>query len=165
MGNGNDPGLSAYILSAGGGGGLLGDFDNSGVLDLADIDMLTAESGSGANNADFDVTEDGNVNTDDVKKWIKDLANSWIGDANLDGEFGSGDFVQVFQGGKFETGQAATWSQGDWDGDGVFSSGDFVVAFQDGGFEMGQRAAAGVPEPSSMVLALLGAIALIRRRR
>jgi hypothetical protein len=63
----------------------------------------------------------------------------------LDGEFNSGDLVQVFQSGGFETAMGSGWREGDWSGDGLFSSGDFVVAFQDGGFEKGPRAAI-VPE-------------------
>ena len=80
----------------------------------------------------------------------------------------SGDFVAVFTAGKFETGEAATWAEGDWNGDGVFGSGDFVAAFTDGGFELGPRqgaASATVPEPSTVVLLALGAVMMLPRRR
>lgn len=59
------------------------------------------------------------------------------GDANLDGHFNSSDLVAVFQAGKYETMQPATWAEGDWNGDGVFDSGDLVAAFQDGCYEDG----------------------------
>jgi hypothetical protein len=54
------------------------------------------------------------------------------GNANLDGRFDSGDLVQVFISGKYQTGLPATWSEGDWNDDGVFDSSDLVAAFQDG---------------------------------
>ena len=38
------------------------------------------------------------------------------GDANQDYYFDEADIIQVFKSGKFETDQAATWAQGDWDG-------------------------------------------------
>lgn len=147
--------------------GITGDFDASGALDLADINALTTESASGNNTAGFDVTNDAVVDKQDVTEWIKVLANSWIGDANLDGEFNSGDLVGVFQAGKFEQEVAAVWAEGDWDGDGRFSSSDFVAAFQDGGFELGPRgeATASVPEPASLVLFALGLFCIIGNRR
>ena len=83
----------------------------------------------------------------------------------MDGEFNSGDFVQVFTSGKYETGEAATWAEGDWNGDGLFNSGDFVTAFSDGGYEVGVKAASAVPEPSSMALIALGLLSLVGVQR
>ena len=149
--------------------GLLGDFNGNGELDIEDIDLLTAASASGANDAAFDVNADNLVNSSDVKAWANDLKNTWIGDSDLDGQFNSGDFVVVFGKAKYETGNPAVWSEGDWNGDGQFNSGDFVDAFSDGGYEQGARpapAAAVVPEPSTAVLALFASLCLgfFRRR-
>lgn len=143
--------------------GILGDYNENGVLDAADLDLQTA--GIGANDLAFDLNADGESNFLDRKQWIKELKKTWIGDADLNGEFNSGDLVKVFQAGLFETGQAATWEQGDFDGDGVFGSGDFVAAFQDGGFEQGPLAASTVPEPSCFALCGIGVLALLSRRR
>ena len=55
-----------------------------------------------------------------------------VGDSDFNGQFDSTDIVQVFQAGKFETGQEASYSEGDWNGDGVFNSTDIVFAFQAG---------------------------------
>ncbi|MCA9218222.1 MAG: hypothetical protein KDB27_34375, partial [Planctomycetales bacterium] len=57
------------------------------------------------------------------------------GDANRNGVFDSGDLVSVFQTGKYETGEPASWEDGDWNGDGVFSSADFVSAFVAGAYK------------------------------
>ncbi len=147
--------------------GMAGDFNDNGEYDLGDIDLLTVASASGNNDASYDLTGDGAVDSADVTFWAHDLQGTWLGDSNLDNLFNSSDFVKVFTEGKFETGSAAVWSQGDWNGDGVFNSGDFVAAFIDGGYEIGNRPAgvAVVPEPSSAVLLLLGALFTLRMRR
>ena len=62
-------------------------------------------------------------------------AHTWYGDANLDGEFNSTDFVEVFIAGKYETEQMAGWADGDWQGDMRFNSGDLVDVFQAGKYE------------------------------
>jgi hypothetical protein len=146
--------------------GVTGDYNGNGQLDAGDLDLQAAALGS--NDPAFDLTGDGNVTYDDRLAWVRDLKNTWIGDANLDGEFNSTDFVDTFVAGLFETGNPASWSEGDFNGDGVFSSGDFVVAFQDGGYELGPRAAvASVPEPGSVTLAMFGLLSLLglARRR
>jgi hypothetical protein len=145
----------------GGGGGVTGDFDSSGVLDAADIDDLTAQSAGGLNSAAYDLDADALVNSADVNVWVKDLFNSWIGDADLDGEFNSSDLVLVLASGTYESGGASVWSTGDFNGDGRTTSGDLVAALADGGYEQGPRAAtAAVPEPSSMLLILVALLAL-----
>lgn len=59
-----------------------------------------------------------------------------FGDANLDGQFNSGDLVLVFQAGQFEDGVAgnSTREQGDWDGDREFGTADLITAFQGGAY-------------------------------
>ena len=142
------------------------DFDGDGMLGLGDVDLLRAEVAAGTNTASFDVTGDGLVDFEDIQFFVGDSSklNTYIGDANLDGQFNSSDFVIVFQNGKFEQDVDATWADGDWDGDNRFDSGDFVVAFQGGGFEAGPKAGvSAVPEPSGIGLFLLGLVAIFRR--
>ena len=52
------------------------------------------------------------------------------GDSNEDGRFDQLDLVQVLQGGKYQTGQPASFGEGDWNGDAVFSQLDIVAALQ-----------------------------------
>lgn len=140
------------------------DFNGNGELDAGDLDELTA--GMAANDLAYDLTEDGVTDYQDRVSWVRDSKGTWIGDSNLDGVFTSSDFVLVFTAGKFETGDEASWSEGDWDGDKFFSSSDFVAAFIDGGFEAGERNAVSVvPEPSSILMIFVGMAWLYGRMR
>ena len=147
------------------------DFDSDGDFDAADIDALTTAIRDGVTSARFDLNNDGIVNTADRTGWVVDVKQTWFGDANLDGEFNSGDFVQVFSAGEYEDAVDgnSTWATGDWNGDGDFNSGDFVVAFGDGGFEIGPRnAVSSVPEPSGLGLVLAAMMTIsfaVRRNR
>ena len=76
------------------------------------------------------------MNGDDIGVWVGDLFNSWIGDANLDGEFNSGDLVVVLSAGTYEADVDAVWSTGDFNGDGRANSSDLVAALSDGGYEL-----------------------------
>ncbi len=117
----------------------------------------------------YDLNGDKAVDFTDREMWLHDLKKTWVGDANLDMVFDSNDFVQVFVAGKYESAQSAGWMEGDWNGDQLFDTNDFVAAFVDGGYEIGQRpgAVSAVPEPSSIVLVLLGLASLlsVARRR
>ena len=56
------------------------------------------------------------------------LAADVVGDSNFDGRFDSGDLVQVFSHGKYETGEDATFAQGDWNGDGEINENDEYIS-------------------------------------
>jgi hypothetical protein len=147
---------------------LPGDYNNDGVVDASDIDLqAVAMKDPNPDLATFDENGDNVVDIKDRQIWVKDHARTWMGDANLDDEFNSGDLVAVFAAGLYETGEMALWGQGDWDGDMAFGSGDLVLAFADGGYEQGPPAVPAVPEPSGACLILLGVVAwpVVRRRR
>ena len=144
----------------------IGDFSADGSFDVDDLNRLTSAIRSGSTHRQYDLDQSGNVDLADREHWVTDLKSTWIGDANLDGEFNSTDFIDVFQAGKYETGEIAHWNEGDWNGDELFDSGDFIAAFQDGGYEMGVRAAvAAVPEPSSLLMILIGMLGVGRIRK
>ena len=66
------------------------------------------------------------------------------GDADQDGDYDQYDIVQVLQAGKYLTGKAATWGEGDWNGapggsvgnppagDGIFNQLDLIAALSSG---------------------------------
>jgi uncharacterized protein YjbI with pentapeptide repeats len=149
-----------------------GDFDANGVLDATDVDILTTKmrrrfvSWLPWLDRMLDLDNNGRVEREDQRIWVKDLMHTWYGDANLDGEFNSRDFVQVFLVGEYETDRYASWCNGDWNGDGVSDSGDMVTAFVDGGYEKGpRRDAVVVPEPIGWLLSWLGLAGLLIMRR
>ena len=146
-----------------------GDVNLDGSLDVHDLDTLTQGILHGSTDPLLDLNRDKTVDDEDRETWIRDLMNTYFGDANLDLEFNSGDMVQVFAAGKYETGQGATWAEGDWNGDGVFDSSDMVTTFVEGGYEKGLRTdAVAVPEPNGigvMTIALaLAAVSSTHRR-
>jgi hypothetical protein len=118
-------------------------------LDVADIDLLSAEVGLGSNNIQYDLNADAVVDQSDRDVWVHDLANTFFGDADLDGEFNSANLINVLAAGQYEDGEDSNsgWLSGDWDGDGDFTFSDLIDALADGGYEAGPRAAA-VPEPT-----------------
>ncbi len=144
-----------------------GDFNQNGLLDVEDINLLSAAVRSGDMDSVWDLNADGQVNNDDRVVWVNDLKNTYFGDANLDGEFNSGDLVAVFGVGEYEDGIPLNsgWGTGDWDGNGDFESGDLVVAFAEGAYETGPRPMNAVPEPAGLVLIGIAILMIGARRR
>jgi hypothetical protein len=129
------------------------------MLDAADLDLQTQAIVGGENPNDYDLNHDRVVDYGDRVVWIKNLQNTWIGDANLDGEFNSGDLVSVLASGSYEADFVSSWSTGDFNGDGRSNSTDLVAALADGGYELGPRPVAiVVSEPTSLVIVFVGLI-------
>lgn len=147
---------------------VFGDFNGDGLLDAADIDLLSEAIRTGSSDSLYDVDGNGDVDVADHRFWVVDIKNTYLGDSNLDGEFSSADFVTAFTQGEYEDAIAGNsgWEDGDWNGDGDFDSSDFVAAFTEGGYELGPRAAvAAVPEPmSGSLFGLAGCLVLLASR-
>ena len=144
-----------------------GDFNADGALGMDDINTLAAAVQTGSSDLQFDVNQNGSVDAEDYRHWVTDIKQTWLGDSTLDGQFDSGDLIEVFGAGQYEDGIAgnSTWATGDWNGDGEFDTGDLIIAFKDGGFEAGQRTAvAAVPEPSLLSLFALSLFGICRFR-
>ena len=148
---------------------LLGDIDGNGQLDADDAESIVAAIRDSSPDPRFDLDGDGSLGLSDLKHWVTEIAMTWQGDVNFDGEFSSNDLVSVFAAGRYESDEGATWRQGDWNADGRFGSTDLIVAFQDGGYEKGPRAAAmnTVPEPVGLQGILMCGVAcvVLQKRR
>ena len=147
------------------------------------VTVLTADSITGAfdtvGGLDYDnVTETGR------RLWIDQTSNAvsltafqaaW-GDTNLDRQINSTDLFAILAAGKYNHPELgpATWSEGDFTGDALVNSSDLfamlgAAKFNAGPYTMSTPTAAlaAVPEPSSIVfavIALAGLAAVIRRR-
>lgn len=146
------------------------DVNEDGACNEVDIDLVSTAVREMSNIERYDLDENGSIDDEDRKRWVLDgdMMFTWFGDANLDGEFNSSDFVTVFTKGEYEDGipNNSGWAEGDWNGDGDFTTSDFVLAFMLDGYERGPRggAASIVPEPSSWTLILISFLGLVRRR-
>ncbi len=132
--------------------GLRGDLDDDGRIDAADIDLLAVALRTGGEPDEvYDLNRDAVVDFEDYRYLIQTLLGTTFGDADLDGDFGSTDFVQVFQIGEYEddTPGNSTWSDGDWDGNGEFDSQDIVIAFQYGRYSVSAKPPGSQPVPYS----------------
>jgi hypothetical protein len=151
-------------------GALAADTNLDGVIDVADMDLLTSTLRAGGGvDARFDLNSDGVVDQADRNFFVRVVASTFYGDANLDGAFNSLDLVAAFQSGEYNdsVNDNSTWAEGDWSGDGDFDSTDVILALQSGGYFEGIGTVGEgelVPEPTSAVLMLLGIMALCRCR-
>jgi uncharacterized protein YjbI with pentapeptide repeats len=166
--SGIDPELLGLTFMA----AVAGDFDANEILDANDVDFYALydhQASMCQPTGMLDLNNDKVVNALDQQIWVKNLQNTYFGDANLDGEFNSADLVEVLSAGKYEqrypggADVAAGWAEGDWNADGVFESGDLIRAFQDGGYELGPAPeVVVVPEPATLLLLVAGLL-LVRK--
>jgi hypothetical protein len=108
----------------------------------------------------FDLNEDGSVTSDDREIWIRDVAGSLAGDADLNGAVEFADFLLLSN----NFGGSGGWALGDFDGSGDVQFADFLLLSS----SFGQSAeAASVPEPNAGLLSLLAiaGFGLMRKRR
>lgn len=111
----------------------------------------------------FDLTGDGLLTSDDMDELIEVILETAYGDANLDGIVDGADYT-LWADNYLET--DVGWATGDFTGNGIADGGDYTLWADNYGFGAPAMASA-VPEPSSWILAGLGAlgIAAFGRRR
>lgn len=146
-------------------GWVTGDWDGDGEFDTRDL-VLAFQDGGFEQGFRYLVEEKLRIN-EDLR-----VGDHWFGDGNLDGEYNSLDFIDIFRAGEYEDeiAQNSSWATGDWNGDGEFDTRDLILAGQDGGFEQGPRGGVKtVPEPPNrIVFQMTGvalALAMMNRRR
>ena len=148
--------------------GTPGDLDGDGDCDAADIDAEATAIRVGETASRYDLNGDGSVSDVDHTFLVEVLKHAYFGDADLNGEFTSDDFVSVFTAGEYEDGTSGNsgWAEGDWDGNADFDSSDFVKAFQTGGYELGHAPGViAVPEPYGLSLFAVALAGLAMRYR
>ncbi|QDU70628.1 dockerin type I domain-containing protein [Mucisphaera calidilacus] len=135
--------------------GLPGDFNEDGVLDSLDIDLLFANLGA-TTPSDYDLNEDGTVDNADVDLLVEgaDYLNSFYGDANTDQAVDLLDLSALAS--NFEE-VGKLWADGDFNGDGYVNLLDLSILATN--FDQSKA----VPEPASV--AVLGLMAAALRRR
>ena len=146
--------------------GLIGDFNENDLLDIGDLDHLTAEIHSGSTSAKFDLDQSGTVDLADRTYWVTDIKSTPIGDADLNGVVDFPDFLVLSEHFGAVTGDEPGWGEGDFDGDRTVGFPDFLVLSEN--FGASATSAAAVPEPSASCPAmyvLLGVVGFRRRRR
>ncbi len=139
----------------------IGDFNQDGLLNVPDIDLLMDEVGSGGDGATFDLNGDGRVNDADRDEWlaIAGTANGLsapylVGDANLDTRVNVNDLnalaVQWLS-------SQNVWSDGNFTGGGVNSTdlNELALNWQRS-VPMASATDSPVPEPSTFLLMVMG---------
>lgn len=146
-----------------------GDFNFDGEVDELDIDLLTNEilttSGSidegdavlPASSFLFDITLDGLVDSGDTNYLIRDVIGTEYGDANLDLKV---DLLDLdILGANF--GSSGGWGEADFNGDNTVDLLDLDILGTYFGFDGTSGAA--IPEPHSLLLAVVALCGLRRR--
>ena len=140
----------------------LGDFGESGVVTAVDIDLLSEAMSDEDAASIFDLDQNDVVDLADHQFWVKEIAGSHFGDADLNGSVDFTDFLQL----SANFNQPAGWAGGDFDGNGMADFADFLLLSDNFGKSSGVLAT--VPEPSGMQLAAMcagvGWLSLCRRR-
>ncbi len=145
-----------------------GDFDDDGDVDSDDINDLCANitgSGNPANDPKYDLDGDGDTDQADMDMLIHDLVEisggdgtgTEYGDFDLDGDVDTTDLTILAT----NFGVGTTWSEGNANCDLVIDTTDLAIMATNFGFV----ASGAVPEPMTMSLLVVGAAALLKRRR
>ena len=145
------------------------DFNSDSHIDVLDVDSLVGEIVAGTHGGLFDLTGEGTVDEADLTEWLSGAADynefsqSYLaGDSNLDGSVNAIDLNNLALSWRQDT---AAWSGGDFTADGVVDSADLNALALNWrqSIPMASAMSAAVPEPSTMLLLILG-LALVWQR-
>ena len=126
---------------------VVGDVNQDSVLDVGDIDRLTQAVTESETSLFFDFNQDREVTLEDRRVWVEELAGTFFGDVDLDGEVQFADFLVLAE----NFGEAGGWSHGNFDGVGTVDFPDFLLLAENFGLS-NEPAAKSVPEPASLLL-------------
>jgi hypothetical protein len=159
-----DGSQGAYLLTPQG-GGLIGDFDGDGDVDADDVDDLCANMGGDVGTYDMD--GDGDVDEDDMTFHVENYlewdngvdsgSGTFRGDFNTDGTVNGTD-LSILSGG---FGTSVGFAGGNANCDLTVNGTDLSILSS----VFGNDATAAVPEPVTMSMMAVGAMALLRRRK
>lgn len=147
------------------------DFNNDFNVNVLDVDSLVGEIVAGKHGGLFDLTGEGIVDDADLNQWLSDAAahNGFdqeylAGDSNLDGKVDSIDLNNLAL--NWRRDDIARWSAGDFTANGRVGSDDLneLALNWRQSIPMASPVSAPVPEPSALLLTVVG-LALAWRRR
>jgi hypothetical protein len=141
-----------------------GDFNNDGVVNLADVDMLYAALGSASPPANprLDLIRDHAINAVDARALICNIIGTSLADTNLD------HVVDIMDLGAMANkyGHAGAFEDGDADANGIVNIMDLGILANDYGKQFGSAVgSSSLPEPASAILLGAGAALLPAMRR
>ncbi len=118
---------SLEMLGTPGAANQTGDFDDNGIVDATDIDLLSRAIRDGRDAYAFDLNQDGVVSPLDKDDLILNVLDTRYGDANLDGNVDQDDF-SVWNAHRFQG--PVGWASGDFNCDQFVDVSDFNLLKQ-----------------------------------
>ena len=112
----------------GSGDTLSGDFNNDGLVDDTDIDLLFGAINTGSVDLLFDVNGDSSIDSMDTSFLVQTILGTSWGDGDLDGDVDTIDLTKAIINFTGAAGVGKTWSSGDTDGDGDVDTLDLTKA-------------------------------------
>ena len=129
----------------------VGDLDQSGSVEAADLDLMADAIRASNSDARFDLNGDGRVDVMDHEFLVNDLAKTTPGDANLDGATNFADFLTLAD----NFGAIGGWGQGNFDLNTTVDFTDFLVLSANFQGPDPQAEFSSVPEPRRFYTAVV----------
>jgi hypothetical protein len=146
---------------------IVGDFNNDGVVNGTDIDLLCNVVSSSGGGERFDVNDDGVVNEADLTFEVEEIIETSFGDTDTDGDVDLNDLGNLASG--FGQPGEKRWAMGNFDCDNdvdLNDLGTLATNFEGGRAEAYSTFQSLVPEPTAggLLLACLPGMLWPRRR-